>query len=74
MHSQSHETGTLDVLKIKIFFATQPRWADFNLFKILYVDFTQWWWYILLHCAGGISYYTVVVVYLMFLQKSFLNF
>ena len=29
MDSQSDETGTLEVLKIKIFFVTQPWWAYF---------------------------------------------
>ena len=41
-----NEAGVLEFLEMKLFFAVQPWWVDFdfeNFLKIIFSDFTLWW-------------------------------
>ena len=44
MYSQNDETGVLEALESKIFFAAQPLWEE--LYQIFSRDFTIQWWYL----------------------------
>ena len=46
MYSQNDETGILEALENKIFFAAKAWWEDlYRILKFFFEDFTIQWWY-----------------------------